>query len=218
MKMAERLQLDTSSDMAALSEIAAAALRDGQLIIAPMEHAYIFVADAFNHGAVKKMHILRGDSLGVAAQVLVGDLKMARGITHEFSGTLTQICERFWPGLLTVKIAPAQGLVWNLGDDRTLEQIAIRVPASEFLRSVALATGPLAVASAATTGAAPRRKSGLFPVRESEYAYLFDAGELPEGEVSTVIAANGDGITLTRAGAITLAELREVTPNIAVPA
>lgn len=215
--MAERIQLDASSDLATLSEQAASALREGQLIIAPIEHAYIFVADAFNHGAVKKMHILRGDSLGVAAQVLVGDLKMARGITHEFGATLTQVCERFWPGLLTVKIAPAQGLVWNLGDDRTLDQIAIRVPRSEFLRSVALATGPLAVASAATTGAKPRRTSGLFPVRESEYAYLFDAGELPSGEVSTVISAEGDGITLTRAGAITLAELREVTPNIAVP-
>ena len=216
--MAERLQLDADSDLSALSELAAAALREGQLIIAPMEHAYIFVADAFNHGAVKKMHILRGDPLGVAAQVLVGDIKMARGITHDFGATLTDICQTFWPGLLTVKIAPAQGLVWNLGDDRTLDQIAIRVPAADFLRQVALTTGPLAVASAATTGAAPRRNSGLFPARDSDYAYLFDAGELPAGEVSTVISAHGDGVALVRAGAISLADLRAVTPNIAVPA
>jgi len=216
--MAERLQIDASSDLAALSEVAATALREGQLIIAPIEHAYVFVVDAFNHAAVKKMHILRGDSLGVAAQVLVGDLKMARGLTFDFDEEVTQICERFWPGLLTLRIAPAHGLVWNLGDDRTLDQIAIRVPASNFLRSVALATGPLAVASAATTGAAPRRKSGLFPVRDSEYAYLFDAGELPAGEVSTVISAASDGITLVREGAITLAELRTVTHNIAISA
>ena len=58
------------------------ALREGRLIIAPAEHAYVFVADAFNHGAVKKMHILRGDALGVSAQVIVGDVKTATGVTN----------------------------------------------------------------------------------------------------------------------------------------
>jgi L-threonylcarbamoyladenylate synthase len=227
--MAERISLpnslpdqsteqNSSEGIRELVELAAGALREGRLIIAPIEHAYVFVADAFNHGAVKKIHVLRGDALGVAAQVMVGDLNTARGVTHEFGKTASAICERFWPGLLTLNIAPAQGLVWDLGDKRSLSQISIRVPAVNFLREVAIATGPLAVASAATAGSLPRRRSGLFPALDSDYAYLFDAGELPEGPASTVISVLDDGITLKRAGAISLAELREVTPNIAVPA
>lgn len=216
--MAERISLDGVTDRSVMVNQAADALREGRLIIAPMEHAYIFVADAFNHGAVKKMHILRGDPLGTAAQVLVGDIKTATGITREFGSNISAICQRFWPGLLTVKIPPAQGLVWDLGDQRNLEEIAIRVPASEFLREIAQATGPLAVASASTAGSKPRRGSRLFPALDSDYAYLFDLGELPEGPVTTVISVKDDGVTFLRAGAISLAELREVTPNIAVPA
>ncbi len=194
------------------------ALRDGRLIIAPAEHAYVFVADAFNHGAVKKMHIIRGDALGVAAQVIVGDIKTATGITSEFGPTTKSICEKFWPGLLTVNIAPAQGLVWDLGDARSLEQIAIRVPSADFLRKVAIEAGPLAIASANRAGMPPKRRGPSFPALDADYAYFFDAGELPEGPASTVISVKSDGVTLTRAGAISLADLRSVTPNIAVPA
>jgi L-threonylcarbamoyladenylate synthase len=194
------------------------ALREGRLIIAPLEHGYVFVADAFNHGAVKKMHIMRGDDRGVAAQVIVGDLKTATGVTNEFGETTRKVCERFWPGLLTLKIAPAQGLVWDLGDERSLEAIALRVPAVNFLREVALTTGPLAIASASRTGAPPNRKGRLFPALDADYAFFFDAGELPDGPTSTVISVKSDGLTLVRKGAITLEELRTITPNIAVPA
>ena len=70
--MGERFSLtDGAIDVPELIERAVAALRDGKLIIAPIEHAYVFVADAFNHAAVKKIHLLRQDARGVAAQVLV---------------------------------------------------------------------------------------------------------------------------------------------------
>ena len=220
--MAETISLadliSSESGLADQVSKAVDALREGRLIIAPVEHAYVFVADAFNHGAVKKMHILRGDALGVAAQVIVGDIKTATGITKEFGPTTQSICERFWPGLLTLNIAPAQGLVWDLGDARSLEEIAIRVPDTNFLRKVAIEAGPLAIASANRAGMPPKRRGPLFPALDADYAYFFDAGELPEGPTSTVISVKSDGITLKRAGAISLAELRSVTPNIAVPA
>lgn len=217
--MAERFSLvDGEIDISELIERAVASLRDGKLIISPLEHAYVFVADAFNHGAVKKIHLLRQDPRGVAAQVLVGDIKTVRGITREFGPTTTALCEKFWPGLLTINIPPAQGLVWDLGDERTLDEIAIRVPAAEFLREVAVASGPLAIGAAALSGRPATRKSTFFPALDGDYAALFDAGELPEGPSSTVISIKDDGVILRRQGAISLADLRTITPNIAVPA
>ena len=197
---------------------AVGALHDGSLIIAPLEHGYVFLADAFNHKAVQSIHRIRYDARGVATQVIVGDIDTARGITRNFGGNVTSLCEKFWPGMLTLNIAPALGLVWDLGDERTLEQVSIRVPASEFVREVSLAAGPLAVASAALAGQKPKRDTSLFPARDSDYAFLFDGGELPEGPSSTVISATEEGIFFVRAGAISLSELRAVTPNIAVPA
>jgi tRNA threonylcarbamoyl adenosine modification protein (Sua5/YciO/YrdC/YwlC family) len=213
--MAEQLNLN-SDDQNKLSELAISALQEGKIIIAPLEHAYVFVADAFNHGAVKKIHAIRGDDRGVAAQVIVGDIKTATGITREFGATTKSICEKFWPGLLTLRISPAEGLVWDLGDARSLPEIAIRVPDANFLREVSQATGPLAIASASRTGTPPNRKGIIFPALDSDYAFAFHAGELPEGKASTVISVKSDGITLIRQGAITLADLRTVTPNIAV--
>ena len=215
----ERLSLtDGAIERAELVERAVAALRDGRMIIAPLEHAYVFAVDAFNHAAVKKIHILRQDPRGTAAQVLVGDTSTVKGITLEFGPTISSLCEKFWPGLLTVNIAPARGLVWDLGDERTLEEIAVRVPAADFIRDVALASGPLAVASATLVGRPAVRKSSFFPCLDSDYAALFDTGELPEGPASTVISVKDDGVILRRQGAISLADLRAITPNIAVPA
>jgi tRNA A37 threonylcarbamoyladenosine synthetase subunit TsaC/SUA5/YrdC len=108
--------------------------------------------------------------------------------------------------------------VWDLGDERTLEEIALRIPSSDFLRDVAAATGPLAIASASLAGRPATRKSSFFPCLDHDYAALFDAGELSEGPSSTVISVKDDGVILRRQGAISLADLRSVTPNIAVPA
>lgn len=217
--MGDRLSLtDNAIDRAELVERAVAALRDGRMIIAPLEHAYVFVVDAFNHAAVKKIHILRQDPRGTAAQVVVGDIATVKGITLEFGPTINALCEKFWPGLLTLNISPARGLVWDLGDERTLEEISVRVPSADFIREVALASGPLAIASATLAGRPPVRKSSFFPCLDSDYAALFDAGELPEGPTSTVISVKDDGVFLRRQGAISLADLRAITPNIAVPA
>jgi L-threonylcarbamoyladenylate synthase len=217
--MGDRLSLsDGTIEHAELVERAIAALRDGRMIIAPLEHAYVFVVDAFNHAAVKKIHILRQDPRGTAAQVIIGDIATVKGITLEFGPTINSLCEKFWPGLLTVNIAPARGLVWDLGDERTLEEISVRVPAADFIREVSLASGPLAIASATLAGRPPVRKSSFFPCLDSDYAALFDSGELSEGPSSTVISVKDDGVFLRRQGAISLADLRTVTPNIAVPA
>jgi tRNA threonylcarbamoyl adenosine modification protein (Sua5/YciO/YrdC/YwlC family) len=217
--MGERLSItDGTIERSELVERAVAALRDGRMIIAPLEYAYVFVVDAFNHAAVKKLHILRQDPRGTAAQVVIGDIATVKGLTLEFGPTINSLCEKFWPGLLTVNIAPARGLVWDLGDERTLEEIAIRIPSSDFIREVAIASGPLAIASATLAGRPPVRKSSFFPCLDSDYAALFDAGELPEGPTSTVISVKDDGVFLKRHGAISLADLRAVTPNIAVPA
>ena len=52
--MAERVEISDSKDVDFETNVTRAvdALREGRLIIAPAEHAYVFVADAFIHGAV----------------------------------------------------------------------------------------------------------------------------------------------------------------------
>ena len=60
---------------------AAKAIADGFIIIIPMESSYAFACDAFRADSVRAMHVLRGDPLFTAAQVIVGSVKTTEGIT-----------------------------------------------------------------------------------------------------------------------------------------
>jgi hypothetical protein len=50
-------------------------IRDGYVIVAPAEHGYIYLADAFSHFAVRAMHVLRGDELGFLRKFSVIQLR-----------------------------------------------------------------------------------------------------------------------------------------------
>ena len=62
----------------ALKEIQA-----GFVIVAPLEHGYVYLADAFSPFAVRAMHVLRGDKTGVVAQVLAPSLDTVKGISRD---------------------------------------------------------------------------------------------------------------------------------------
>ena len=47
-------------------------IRKGGVIVLPIPGSYIYLVDAFNPLAVKKMHQLRGAEEGIAASVAIG--------------------------------------------------------------------------------------------------------------------------------------------------
>ena len=192
-------------------------IRDGKIIVAPLESAYVFVCDAFTHQAIADIHRFRGDKEGTACQVIVGDAKTASGVSINFQSKAQEFADKFWPGLLTINIAVQKGLTWDLGDKRELGQVSLRVPQNRFMLELAKSCGPLAVASAARAGMKPARELFGIPALQSEIAANYDAGEIAEGVASTVIEIAGNEAKIVRIGAITLEELQTVDPNIVVP-
>jgi tRNA A37 threonylcarbamoyladenosine synthetase subunit TsaC/SUA5/YrdC len=149
--MSEIIEL-TPAEFAAQVALGAKAIRDGYVIVAPLEHCYAYLCDAFSHDAVRTMHVMRGDALGVTAQVLISDATRATGIIRDSSEDLQKLTTAFWPGLLSLTAKPQLALNWDLGDDRKLDLINIRVPAAEFARALTAEVGPLATASATLAG------------------------------------------------------------------
>ena len=194
--------------------LAVKAIRDGYIFAGPLEHGYAFFVDAFSHDGVRAMHALRQDALFTAAQVMVADSGVVKGLVREVNNEVEALMEKFWPGLLSLNVRPQQGLGWDLGDARELDRISIRVPETEFIRDVLKETGPLAVASAVYTGRAPIQSTFMINALDSDLAVTFDAGDLPEGLRSTIVEADSSGIRLVREGAISLDSLREVAPSI----
>jgi tRNA threonylcarbamoyl adenosine modification protein (Sua5/YciO/YrdC/YwlC family) len=189
-------------------------IRAGFVIVAPLEHGYVYLADAFSPFAVRAMHVLRGDEIGVSAQVLAHSLDTVKGISRAVSPDTQALCNKFWPGLLSVTLKPSSVLNWDLGDDKALDWFNVRVPKAKLVRALLKESGPLAVASASARGEEPMLKIDRTKIKDWNVAAVFDNGALKAGPRSTIIEADALDLRLIREGAISFDEMEKVAPNI----
>ena len=186
-------------------------IRDGYVIVVPLEHGYVYACDAFSHFAVRAMHVLRGDGLGVVAQVIIPNVKTAQGLSRSMRDDVQDITNAFWPGLLSINVKPQVGLAWDLGDSGRLDQISLRMPQEGFVLELLQKSGPLAIAGI-TNNTLPT----LLDVERFENPgvdVIFDGGHLLAGPRSTVINVSDDGMELIREGAISRESLQKLSPD-----
>ena len=186
-----------------------AAIKRGEVVILPLEHGYVYACDAFSFAAVNRLHQLRNDQPGIAAQVLVGKIQTISGLAQVLSEDVKKLTEEFWPGLLTLNLQQNQSLVWDLGDGGNLKNFAVRMPNQIETLEVINATGPLAIASATIAGGVP-----VLKIEDPHQLEVLDIGELESGPLSTVVAQVGENLELLRVGSITLEDLRKVASAI----
>ena len=192
---------------------AAKAIADGYIIVVPMEHSYAYMCDAFRADTVRAMHVLRGDPLFTAAQVIVGSTQTAEGIVREITPEIKGLMKKFWPGMVSLNLRPQLGLSWDLGDDNQLDRVSVRIPKAKFAKALVSQTGPLAVASASRKGMPSPKAMGDVMVLDSGVALKFDNGNLRKGPISTVIEADETGVRVLRVGAISLEQIQEIVPG-----
>ena len=217
--MAERVLIDNLDDSKFNEAVDTAVryLKSGEVIIAAAEHGYVYLADAFDKDAVKAIHILRGDRTNVVAQVFIGDIKVLTGITARLTQEQDNLLKAFWPGLLSVTMKSQLALSWDLGDERRLGKVNVRLPNRKFLNAILLKTGPLAVASVALTGESAILDLKKLSIYESDIGVIFDEGQLASGQLSTWIDISENEITVIRVGDISLEKLRSIVPTISTP-
>jgi L-threonylcarbamoyladenylate synthase len=211
-----RIDISKGYDPQSISR-AIKAIRDGYVIVAPLENGYVLLADAFFHDAVRALHVLRGDSLGTAAQVLIPAAKTLEGIAREIPEDVKKLSSVFWPGLLSLLVKPQRGLNWDLGDEQKLDQISVRVPSIGFVHSLLQESGPLAVASASVAGSPATIKSAEIKFGENEVALIFDSGDISPTLPSTIVECDVNGLRVRRIGALGADQLTSVVPSISLP-
>jgi L-threonylcarbamoyladenylate synthase len=189
-------------------------IRSGFIVVAPLEHGYVYLTDAFSHDAVRAMHVLRGDELGVVAQVLVGNVETVPGIVRQISVETNVMMKEFWPGMLSLNLHPQRGLNWDLGDDRDLDIVSVRVPSAEFVLALLAQSGPLACASAASAGQSPLLRISELTTSQNELVRVCDLGELTSGPMTSIVSVSETDITLLREGAISFGQLSAQVPGI----
>ncbi|CAB4624678.1 MAG: hypothetical protein F2603_02715 [Actinobacteria bacterium] len=206
----ERVDI-TSGDRAEHLARGLKSIRDGYVIVVPLEHGYVYACDAFSHFAVRAMHVLRADALGVVAQVIIPTAKTAQGLSRSIRDDVQDITNAFWPGLLSINVKPQVGLAWDLGDSGRLDQISLRMPQEGFVLDLLQKSGPLAIAGITNNGLPT-----LLDVERFENPgvdVIFDGGHLLAGPRSTVINVSDNGMELIREDAISRESLQKVSPD-----
>ena len=196
--------------------VAAKCIRDGFVIISPHENGYVYLCDAFSEDSVRAMHVLRGDALGVAAQVLIASHLQVEGIARDITEDARALMKAFWPGELSLTLRPQLGLNWDLGDAGELDRISIRMPRHEFLKVLITETGPLAVSSASMAGHDPMLEISQLNLQGHEVALVIDSGVVTPAQRSSQIQAELTETRLVHEGAISQSEIQKVIPALVI--
>jgi len=185
------------------------AVQRGALVVLPTDTVYGIGADAFSPEAVAELLAAKGRGRQMPPPVLVGDVRTLEGLARDVPDAVRALVERFWPGGLTVICLAQPSLAWDLGETRGT--VALRQPDHPAALALLARTGPMAVSSANRTGhpAATTAQEAAEQLGDSVAVYL-DGGQAPGGVASSIVDATGGRLRLVRAGAISLAELREV--------
>lgn len=193
---------------------AARALAAGQLVVLPTDTLYGLGADAFDSVAVAALLEAKGRGRSMPVPVLVGSWDTIEGLVSWVPNRVRVLIEAFWPGGLTLIVEHAPTLQWDLGDSRGT--VAVRMPLHPVALELLAQTGPLAVSSANRSGQppAPTIDDAQAQLGDTVSVYL-DAGPITGGVASTIVDVTGEVPKLVRPGAVSVADLRDVLPEIA---
>lgn len=205
--------------------LARQAIAHGQLVVLPTDTVYGVAADAFDRDAVARLLAAKGRGRQKPPPVQVSGIPAMRALVETVPEEVERLVDRFWPGGLTV-ILPAQpSLSWDLGD--TEGTVAIRMPDHRIALELLEETGPLAVSSANTSGAAAALSAlDARDMLGDDVAVYLDDGFSRDGIASTIIdatalvTAEGDErrVRILRSGGVTREQLADALGDALEPA
>lgn len=185
----------------------------GELVVLPTDTVYGIAADAFDPVAVGALLEAKERGRDMPVPVLVGSWSTIDGLVSTVDVRTRRLIERFWPGGLTLVVRHAASLAWDLGE--TDGTVAVRMPLHPVAIELLEKTGPLAVSSANKSGQppAPTAADAQEQFGEDVAVYLED-GPAAGGVASTIVDVTGEMPRVLRAGAVSVAELRAVVPDL----
>lgn len=185
---------------------AAAALRDGKLVVIPTDTVYGIATDAFSADGVAQLLDAKGRGREMPPPVLVGDARTLDGLAVDVPEVARRLVEKFWPGPLTLILKAQPSLHWDLGD--TNGTVALRMPDDEVALDLLREMGPLAVSSANRSGWPSARTvlDAATQLGASVFVYL-DGGEAPGGLASTIVDCTVSPPKILRHGALPAEDL-----------
>ncbi len=183
---------------------AAAAIRNGRVVVVPTDTVYGLACDPSNPEAVEAVYELKGRPPHLELNLLVADLSQLDGLV-EMDAAARSLAAAFWPGPLAL-VCPVGRR--RLAIPRAGGTLMVRVPGHRLLHDLLASIGPIASTSANLHGRPPattarQAQAGLGRC----CAGVLDGGP-GAGIASTIIDVTSTVPRVLREGPVTAAALR----------
>ncbi|HTE84688.1 MAG TPA: L-threonylcarbamoyladenylate synthase [Dehalococcoidia bacterium] len=181
-------------------------LVNGEIVAIPTDTVYGIAAMPLDVNAIDAIYAAKDRPVDKALPMLVATVSAAERIA-DLSGPVHLLCDRFWPGPLTVVASSAATFSSPAtADDGT---VALRMPALDLALLLIGATGGvLAVTSANRSGhPAATTAAGVLAQLDGRIAAVVDGGPSPGGSPSSVVRIMNGQLQLLRGGGISQSEL-----------
>lgn len=171
-------------------DAAAAAIRDGKLVVYPTETVYGLGADALDPDAVESLFAAKGRDRDKPVSMAVPSVEAACEYTDP-SDRARQFMSEFLPGPVTVVVERRDVVpdVLTAGSER----VGIRIPDHEVALSLLSAVDPVTATSANVSGIPSARHPADIGERiRDRTAAVVDDGETPGGGSTVVDVTHGE--------------------------
>ena len=194
---------------------AVSSVKGGGLVVLPTDTLYGIGCDAFDNRAVADLLRAKHRGPDMPVPVLVGSWDTVHGLVRDNQPAARTLIEAFWPGGLSIVVAQAPSLPWNLGDTRGT--VMLRMPLHPVAIELLRETGPMAVSSANISGQPPATtvEEAREQLGTTASVYL-DGGTCPTAMPSSIVDLSGARPRLLREGAVPadrIAEALGVAPE-----
>jgi L-threonylcarbamoyladenylate synthase len=189
-------------------------LRSGWLVAMPTETVYGLAARALDERAVARIYEAKGRPRHHPLIAHVAGEAEARALAASWPERAARLAHAFWPGPLTLIVDRADAVPAAVAGGGS--SLAVRAPSHPVARALLAALGePVAAPSA-------NRYQGLSPTTAAHVVkelgdavdLVLDAGPCEAGIESTVVDVRGDRPRVLRPGALDLASVRRVLPDV----
>jgi L-threonylcarbamoyladenylate synthase len=191
---------------------AAAAARDGELIVFPTDTVYGIGTRPDDSAATARLFEAKRRPRDLELPVLVATVEAARAVAS-FDERAERLAGALWPGPLTLVLprdADASG--WDLGGDPAT--VGVRAPHHPLALALLADTGPLAVTSANLSGGPPAETcDDLHELFGDQVAVYLCQQVPPAGVASTVLDLAHGHATIIREGSLPREALIEFLPG-----
>lgn len=193
-------------------------LRSGGLVGLPTETVYGLAADAADPAAVARVFAAKSRPTDHPLIVHVGGVDGLDRYGRDVPPAARALVDRWWPGPLTVLVRRSVEVPDVVTGGR--DTVALRCPAHPMAQAVLAAFGGGLVAPSANRfgKVSPTTAADVVAELGDRVDLVLDGGPCAVGIESTIVDLSVAPPRLLRAGAVTLAQLRHVVPEIELPA